>query len=664
MGRWDCAAYAWSTDITVRQILLVQAPNANHSVLVRMNMKPVPGILMINAYRLTACCALLTSACVAPCAEAPCNQAILQKATPVPDHPRLFWTARDEAAVREKISSDKRIGAIWEAVRVTADAMLTQPTVVYRKDGRRLLGRSREALSRMMHLGFAFRLTGDKRYAARAMAEMKAMASMSDWNPSHFLDTAEMTLAIAVGYDWLFDQLPPELRQASREAIEQKGLGPYVGAKTKPGWEHGRNNWNQVCHAGMVAGALALLEDNPDRAAEVVRRALVGLPYAMKVYNPDGTYPEGPRYWNYGTSFNVMLISMLESVFGTDFDLSLSPGFFKSGEFMLNIMSPTRRTFNFSDCGTGTGFSPAMMWFASRTDRPDLLWFESELLEQELASIRRSKGRQQGDRYFPLVLVWARAGLKPKEPSSLNWLGQGQNPLAVFRSSWTDRDAVFLAIKAGTPSASHAHMDIGSFVLDAKGVRWSLDLGAQDYNALEQRGVKLWDFRQGSERWTIFRYHNRAHSTLLIDDAEQVVASAAPISAFSADPKNAHAVVDLSATYAGQVASATRRFALQPDRRVVIEDQLTGGDKPARVRWGMVTPATLRTDGANRAWLEKDGKRLRFEVLSPARATIESWPANPPPRDYDKPNPGVSIVGFTVPIEPGQELSLKVQLRP
>ena len=124
------------------------------------------------------------------------------------------------------MKSDPQLKAIWEAVRLTADHMLTEPVVVHRKDGRRLLGRSREALGRMMHLGFAFRLTGDKRYADRAMAEMKAMAAMPDWNPSHFLDTAEMTLAIAVGYDWLYEQLSPELRQASREAIEKKGLGP------------------------------------------------------------------------------------------------------------------------------------------------------------------------------------------------------------------------------------------------------------------------------------------------------------------------------------------------------------------------------------------------------------------------------------------------------
>lgn len=613
----------------------------------------VVGLFMLMAWVLPA-----------PGVEAPSQERIRQEISRAPDHPRLFWTAKDEAGVREKIGADPQLKAVWDAVRMTADEMLSEPVVVYRKDGRRLLGRSREALGRMMHLGFAFRLTGDKRYAARAMAEMKAMAAMPDWNPPHFLDTAEMTLAMAVGYDWLYGQLSPNLRQACRDAIVTKGLGPYLKPGAKHGWAHGGNNWNQVCHAGMVAGALALLEDDPDRGADVVQRAIVGLPFAMKVYDPDGTYPEGPGYWNYGTSFNVMLISMLESACGTDFQLTRSPGFLKAGDFMLNTIGPTYQGFNFSDCGSGTGFSPAMTWFAARTGRGELLWFENQLLDRKLASIRETKGRNQGGREFPLVLVWARAGLKPKEPATLNWLGQGQNPLGVLRSSWADPNAVFVAVKAGTPSASHAHMDVGSFVLDADGVRWSLDLGAQGYTELEQRGVNLWDSRQGSQRWSIFRYHNRGHSTLLVDDAEQSVRGRAPISRFSADPKNASAVVDLSTIYAGQLAGATRRFTLQPDRRVLIEDQLVGGTNSARVRWGMVTSARLKKDGANRAWLEKNGKRLRLEVLSPASVTIESWPADKPPRDYDVRNPGVSIVGFTVPIQPAEKLSLKVSLMP
>jgi len=397
-------------------------------------------------------------------------------------HPRLFWTAGGEEAVRAKLKQDPRCAAAWDAVRVTADHMLTEPPVVYKKEGRRLLHRSREALGRIMHLGFAARMTGDKRYVARAVAEMKAAAAMPDWNPSHFLDTAEMTLALAVGYDWLYAELSPADRAEIREAIEKKGLGPYLKPGAKHGWERGGNNWNQVCHGGMVAGALALLEDNPGRAAEVVSRALAGLPHAMKVYEPDGTYPEGPGYWNYGTTYNVALIAMLEPALGTDFGLSQRPGFLKTGEFPLQMTGPTGSYYNFSDCGAHTSFSPAMVWFASRTHRPELLWFEEGLLQRE---VRESKH----DRFFPLAILWMDAKLQRAEPAVRNWYGRGPNPLAVFRTSWTDPNALYLAIKAGSPGASHGHMDIGSFIMEADGVRWSLDLGAQNYHTLESRGL-------------------------------------------------------------------------------------------------------------------------------------------------------------------------------
>jgi len=566
-------------------------------------------------------------------------------------HPRLLWTANGEAAVRAKIKDSPTCAAMWESVRAAADRMLDEPPVAYQKQGRRLLHRSREALGRILHLGFAARMTGDKRYVARALAEMKAAAAMPDWNPSHFLDTAEMTLALAVGYDWLYAELSASDRAVIRDAMEKKGLGPYLKAGAKHGWERGGNNWTQVCHGGMVAGALALLEENPAQAAEVVSRALKGLPHAMKVYEPDGTYPEGPMYWDYGTTYNVLLIAMLESALGTDFGLSQMPGFLKTGEFLLQMTGPTGQYYNFSDCGSKARFSPAMVWFASRTRRAEWLWFQEDLLQGELRETEH-------DRFFPLTILWADPTMRRTAPSERCWYGRGPNPLAVFRSSWTDPNALYLAIKAGSPGASHGHMDIGSFILEADGVRWSLDLGRQDYHALESRGFGLWDGRQGGDRWKLFRYHNRGHSTLLVDDQEQVVRSHAPITEFSAERMTA--VVDMSATYAGQLAAAKRRFRVEEGRRVVIEDQLKGGTKPARVRWTVITPGKLQPDGC----LENNGKWLRIEVVSPPGAMLQCWPADPPPHDFDDPNPGVHVVGFIAPITAGQETTWKVTLTP
>ena len=109
---------------------------------------------------------------------------------------------------------------------------------------------------------------------------MLAAAEFSDWNPSHFLDVGEMTLALAIGYDWLYDQLTEKERETIAEAIIEKGLKPSF--RGKQFWISGTNNWNQVCHTGMAAGALAVYREEPDLAEQVIERADNNLPKAMK----------------------------------------------------------------------------------------------------------------------------------------------------------------------------------------------------------------------------------------------------------------------------------------------------------------------------------------------------------------------------------------------
>ena len=65
------------------------------------------------------------------------------------------------------------------------------------------------------------------------------------------------------------------------------------------------------------------------------------------------------------------------------------------------------------------------------------------------------------------------------------WVGQGKNPVALMRTSWTDTNAIYVAMKGGSPSVNHGHMDVGSFIMEANGERWAMDFGMQDYNSLE-----------------------------------------------------------------------------------------------------------------------------------------------------------------------------------
>src|SRR5258708_7226540 len=111
----------------------------------------------------------------------------------LPPHPRLLAVAAQWDALPEQVKTDQVSKRLYAGVLGRANLLLDQPVVVYQKLGRRLLGPVREAEGRILDLAMAARISGDARYAQRAVAEMRVAAALPDWNPSHFLDTAEMT---------------------------------------------------------------------------------------------------------------------------------------------------------------------------------------------------------------------------------------------------------------------------------------------------------------------------------------------------------------------------------------------------------------------------------------------------------------------------------------
>jgi hypothetical protein len=89
-----------------------------------------------------------------------------------------------------------------------AEKILTNRTCRYEiPDGKRLLAESRLAIRNVMFTAWAWRCGGGEKFRTRAIAELDAACALKDWNPPHFLDTAEMATAVATGYDWLYPTL-------------------------------------------------------------------------------------------------------------------------------------------------------------------------------------------------------------------------------------------------------------------------------------------------------------------------------------------------------------------------------------------------------------------------------------------------------------------------
>ena len=582
-----------------------------------------------------------------------------------PAHPRLLVTTDTWERLRARRAEDALLDAFLRRGETEARAILMTPPVTYEKKGVRLLEVSRKVLRRVLLLAIHFHLTGDRALAARAEQEMLAAAAFKDWNPDHFLDTAEMTAALALGYDWLFDGLSEHSRALLETAMVEKGLRPGLEDSS---WADSDNNWNQVCLSGLSLGALAIAEDEPGIAAKILELVKTHNPNGLSVYAPDGVYPEGPMYWRYGTSFQVVLCAALESALGTDWGLSQTLGFLPSALVIAQETGPTGLPFNFSDGRANTSIESSLFWFARKLDTPAVLENQLPLLQEFAVSTTPPTPASSQDRLLPLVAIWWPEVPLGKHPSDLPrfWYGRGPNPIAIFRDRWNDPRAMYLALKAGSASLNHAHMDAGSFVLEANGVRWAVDLDMQEYNSLEAKGLNLWDRSQDGDRWRVFRLNNLSHNTLTIDRQLHQVDGRTHITHFS-NGETPGAIVDLSPVFAGHAQKVRRGFLFRPEQHLLIRDEIDGVAAGKTIRWAMVTRAeSSEVEGTHgREMVLRQGpEALRLTLASPGDARFEIIPAHPPVDDFDAPNPDTSIVTVTTPAPASGQIQFAVLLQP
>ena len=519
------------------------------------------------------------------------------------DHPRLILTDGDLTSLRVLLETDAQLQGLVQRLVAEANDLLEKPTVEYKLIGPRLLSQSRACLLKVYTLALAYRLTGEAKFAERAKVELLAAAAFKDWNPSHFLDTAEMSHAFGIGYDWLYDELGED-RDTIRAALIEKGLKPglqcYRGEMRFGWWVKSHHNWNQVCNGGLVIGALAVADECPEIAAETVSSALRSLPRAMASYAPDGGWAEGPGYWHYATRYNVYCLAALDSALDTDFGLSESSGFADAGLFRIYSIGPLGKTFNYADARSSAGPAEEMFWLARKLDRPLYAWHERKMLE---------RGRPN-----PLDIVWFDPrGEKPNiDELPLNAMFTGVD-VAFLRGGWDDINAIFVGFKGGDNQANHSHLDLGTFVLDADGVRWAVDLGSDDYNMPGYFG---------KNRWTYYRLRTESHNTLLINEGNQNTKAKAPLIAFESSPQLAFTIADLTAAYEEHAERAHRGVALIDRSQVLVQDDLDLKNTAAEIVWGMVTAADLELDGAT-AILREKGKTLTAKILLPKDAAFE-----------------------------------------
>jgi hypothetical protein len=533
-----------------------------------------------------------------------------------PDHPRLLLTDERLKELKTLSTTDNQLYKYVSGVISQADKDYVKSPIQYILIGPRLLDKSRECLNRVYNLAFAYRWTGNKLYLQKAVSNMKTVCAFPDWNPSHFLDVAEMTHAVAIGYDWLYNDMDQETRDIIKTGLFSKGLTEGKKAYTLTTypynwWTKVNHNWNQVCNSGLLIGALALAEDDTATASIIISNAIKNLPYAIKSYGPDGAWGEGPGYWDYATSYTTYGLSALGVALGNTFGLTDIQGLSETANFPMYTAGPTWYFLNYADAGEKSklGAPAASMWLASAFQNDAF----SDFIEDQL------KTRTAGVHH----IIWYRPYSSSSHTKSLDKYFGGDVALFLSRSSWTDPNALFLGAKAGYNKVNHAHLDLGNFEFDALGVRWARDLGSDDYN--------LPDYFSGgtqtSTRWTYYRLNSFSHNIPVLGNKNQDINATSSFVKHSEGMSEPFAIVDFTSAYKEFASSAKRGFKVLDNKKVILVQDEFVLSKSCDISWGMTTDASIEIIDLQKAVLTLSGQKLTAKILSPANAVFSSGSA-------------------------------------
>lgn len=313
----------------------------------------------------------------------------------------------------------------------------------------------------------------------------------------------------------------------------QPGLSVYTDNASFGWWSTDVNgNWNCVCNGGLTVAALAILGDDTTDVAQQLLSHTIDNAKANCALGPstDGTWSETANYWYFGTTGHAEMASALLTATGSDYGLlTTNSNFELTGLFHMYVYGATSM-FNYGDHGPNKFSTTAncMFLYGDKYNRPAYSLFQ----------------REQADAAEPWSMFWynpATSGAFWDGADLDRFFDDDLDQWASMRSSWTDINALYVAIKAGRNQGHQTHndLDVGDFVLDALGTRWAGELGSADYRSPNYFSSDA----QDADRWKYYRKMTEGQNTLLIGQANQNVAARPTIEHDSSGTKQGSSTV-------------------------------------------------------------------------------------------------------------------------
>jgi hypothetical protein len=448
-----------------------------------------------------------------------------------------------------------------------------------------MLETSRLAGERVFTLGMAWAVTGHAAFRRRIVSEIIAAARFPDWNRQHFIDTAEMAAAVAIGRNWAQPVMTKSELALVDDALLRHALLPGLSSlHAGSDWTTARTNWTLVCCGGLITAAALTRSTMPEPCDELLDLALGPFRSALSIFDDKGGWPEGAAYGAYAARYAILAIEALKDAslsHRVPSEVSRLPAHWR---FQQALVGPSGQGFNAGDEPAEHERPPMLGWFATRSGEKGAVAWQW----------------QAPGAAHPFDLLWYHT---PPEPPACETAPRTE----VFDAGYAilrhhaDGQEWYLAARAGRNTTNHCHADLGSFVLDVGKNRLVCDLGREDYAAPGYFDPA----RRASYFLTQTRAHNVAFAGEQSREAEATIVTDGP-----------RIVLDIN-----DPASPFRHlrgFAPGENGGVVVADLIVpklGGDGPS-VLWQCHTQAAA-SDGDGRICLGDSDHTITVRLYAP-----------------------------------------------
>jgi hypothetical protein len=555
-------------------------------------------------------------------------------------HPRILLTEADAERIKSIAQIDPFAKATYDNIISRANAILSQPLLNYGLDGANLRIPSIHRFSNeeVPFLVLAYLFTKDTRYALRCWQQLDQMTNWPDWGANrHFLDAGIAAKGVAIAYDGLYHYLTADQRTKLAGAVRSKVLNPGVsqiqGGPSPFKWWLSKDNWNGICHGGMIMAALATYETDPGFNSQLIATCTNGTLKYIESLGPDGASEEGMSYWSYGLTNTFLAFESMKRILSTTYGLTEQPGFRKTGMFPYMVSGPV---------GTAT-FGDDYLYNGKENRFLSHFWFSYYFKDAAMAKAHYDACMAVNANRTVKMNGWMDLLYYPKDlisqgaPQALADHGYIRGiEYAFLQENTPDENRLYVGVHGGKNDASHGHLDAGTFLIQANGENFAIgNLGVENpypadffstTNPLYSSSATTSATTPG--RFYYYRVRTEGKSAMVFNPDARPEQKPTGISNFATQANDAtggYYVLDLGDCYSRDVSSYKRGIKLRRTTGIItIQDEFVAkGNGPAY--WIMHSAATdgiaISGDG-KRATMTKNGKQFHATIQAPSEAVF------------------------------------------